>query len=175
MVDLIDLILENDMLIVWALRYADYWHQRLSLTDIMRTLVLQAMQLGSRGLLDNAFPVTVEQLREAASPNDWVAILKRLLSGIDHAFIVLDPDLLAHATEHERSMSLEMLDILKMKLSGNIKIVIAMSTVSRDYAQQLESAGECVKIQTGNSDWRTLRRHKRTDWRVGRRSQNSRR
>lgn len=162
MVDLIDLILDNGMPIIWALRYADYWNQRASITDIIRTLVLQTMQVGANHLLDSPFPVTVEQLREAASLGEWVSILRQLLSGISHAFIALDADLLAHATEHERSLALEMLDMLRLELSGNVKIVIAMSSVTRTYVEELGQSNACVKIRTDNGgDWRSLRRSRR--------------
>lgn len=151
MVDLIDLILDNRLPIIWALRYADYWDKRMGATDIIRMLILQTMQVGADRLLDSPFPVTVEQLREAASLSEWVAILNHLFSSISHAFIALDADLLAHATTHERSEALEMLDMLRLNLSGNVKVVTAMSSVSRAYAEELEHSNACVKIQTGNA------------------------
>jgi hypothetical protein len=160
MVDLIDLILYNGMPIVWAMRYADYWDQRISIVDILRMLVLQTMQVGADRLLDSPFPVTVEQFREAASLGDWVAILRHLISGMNHTFIALDADLLAHATVHERGMVLEMLDTLRMELPGNVKIVITMSSIDRIYAEELELSNACVRIQTGGSDWRRPRRQR---------------
>jgi hypothetical protein len=160
MVDLIDLILYNGMPIVWAMRYADYWDQRISIVDILRMLVLQTMQVGADRLLDSPFPVTVEQFREAASLGDWVAILRHLISGMNHTFIALDADLLAHATVHERGMILEMLDTLRMELPGNVKIVITMSSIDRIYAEELELSNACVRIQTGGSDWRRPRRQR---------------
>lgn len=161
MVDLIDLILENGMPIVWALRFADYMNRRMSVTDIIRTLVLQTMQASAEELLNSPFPVTVEQLRGAASVSDWVAIFRRLLSSIGHVFIALDADLLAHVTEHERGLALEMLDILRSELSDNVKIVLAMSSVTRAYAEELEHLDACVRIQTGNRNWRNQRRQRR--------------
>lgn len=159
MVDLIDLILSSRLPIIWALRYADYWEQRVSATDVVRMLVLQTMQVGADRLLESPFPVTVEQLREAASLSEWVSILNHLLLSIGHAFIVLDPDLLAHATEHERSETLEILDTLRSKLSGKVKIVTASLSVSRAYAEALEHSNACVKIWTGNQrNWRKSQR-----------------
>ena len=150
MVDLIDLILDNRLPIIWALRYTDYWDQRTSVTDVIRMLILQTMQVGADHLLDSPFPVTLEQLREAASLREWVAILNHLLTSISHAFIALDADLLGHATANERSEALEMLDMLRLNLSCNVKIVTATSSVSRAYAEELEYSKACVKIQTGN-------------------------
>ena len=154
MVDLIDLLLVSRMPVIWALRYADFWDQQVTATDIVRMLVLQAMQVGGKGLLDDPFPVTVEQLREAANLRDWVTILNHLLSGIDHAFIALDADLLAHATAHERSEILDILDLLRLKLTNNVKIVTAASSVSPAYIQELEHVNACIKIQThGFGGW----------------------
>jgi hypothetical protein len=163
MVDLINLILSNSLPILWALRYADYWDARLSAVDVVRMLVLQVMQVGAgEHLLDGPFPVTVEQLREAGSVKEWVAILDQLLSRVKHAFVVLDTDLLAQATSHERGAALEMLDVLRRGLKGNVKIVTAMGSVSQTYVEELGEEGACVKIQTGGGgDWRRLQRSKK--------------
>ncbi|PVH93721.1 hypothetical protein DM02DRAFT_732948 [Periconia macrospinosa] len=158
MVDLIDLILDNGMPVAWALRFPDYLDQHMVATDIIRTLVLQAMQLGAENLLQGSFPVTVEQLQEAASLRDWIAILRRVLSVMQHLFITLDADLLAHATAHERSLALEMLDMLRSDLTCNVKIVLSISSVSRGYVEELEASNACLKIQTGGSDWRRSRK-----------------
>lgn len=120
------------------------------------------MQASADRLLDSPFPVTIEQLREAAGLEEWVVILNRLLSGMKDAFLVLDADLLAHATAHERGQALEMLDLLRLKLSANIKIVTATSCVSRAYAEELEDSNVCIRIQTGNvRGWRKPRRPRR--------------
>jgi len=162
LVDLIDLILGNRLPIIWALRYADLWDQRTNAVDVIRMLVLQTMQICADRLLNSAFSVTVEQLREAASLGEWVTILNQLLSSISHAFIALDASLLAHATAHERSEVLEMLIMLRLKLSGNVKIVTSTSSVSRAYTEELELSNAGIKIQTGNgSDWRQSRRLRR--------------
>jgi hypothetical protein len=172
MIDLVDLILDNGQLpIIWALRYADYWDQRTTATDVIRMLVLQTMQVAAENLLRSPFPVTVEHLREAASLKDWVNILGRLLSSLPRVFIVLDANLLAYATGHERSEAAEMLDILRLGLSGrdndigagsnSVKIVTATSSVSRAYTEKLERENACVKIHTGDSsDWRKSRRRR---------------
>lgn len=162
MVDLIDLILETRLPIIWALRYADYWDQHINVADLIRMLVVQAMQVGADHLLDGPFPVTVEQMREAASLTDWVAILNHLLSRIGHAFIALDADLLAHVTAHETGEILEILETLRLKLTGRVKIVTTSSSVNQAYAEKLRCSNACLKIQTGNQgDWRRPRRPRR--------------
>ena len=147
MVDLIDLMLDSRMPVIWALRYADFWDQQLNAIDVIRMLVLQAMQVGAEGLLNGSFPVTMEQFREAANLQDWVAILNRLLSRIDQAFIALDTDLLHHAMAHERSEVSDVLDMLRLKLEGNMKIVTASSSVCPAYIQELEHSNACIKIE----------------------------
>ena len=162
MVDLIDLVLATGMPIIWALRYADYWDRRMCATDLVRILVLQAMQVGADRLLDGPFPVTVEQLQKAASLTDWVAILNHLLSRIKHAFIALDADLLAHVTAHERGEILEIIETLRLNLTGRVKIVTTMSSVNRVYAEELRRSNACVRIETGNAgDWRKRQRPRR--------------
>ncbi|KAI4234230.1 MAG: hypothetical protein LQ349_003915 [Xanthoria aureola] len=162
MIDLVDLILHSRLPVIWALRFADYWDRTMSMVDIARMLVLQAMQAGADRLQHDPFPVMVEQLREASSFGEWVAILNHLLSGTTNVFIVLDADLLNHATTHERSHALEMLDLLRSELSVNVKIVTATSCVSRGYVEELEDSDACIRLQTGGAgDWRTTRRSRR--------------
>ncbi|KAL8638873.1 MAG: hypothetical protein Q9228_004011, partial [Teloschistes exilis] len=163
MIDLIDLILQYQLPIIWALRYANFRDRSIGVTDIARTLVLHTMQASADRLLDSPFPVTVEQLRGAAGLDEWIAILNRLLSSMDHAFIVLDADLLTHATAYERGQVLEMLDLLISKLSGNVKIVTSTSCVGPSYVRELEDLDACIRVQTGNAgDWRkTLRQRRR--------------
>lgn len=132
MVDLINLVLNNRLPIIWALRYANYQDERIRATDVIRILVLQAMQASADRLLKAQFPVTVEQLREAGSLSEWVKILNHLLSSMNHTFIALDAELLAHATAYERSETLEVLELLRLELSGNVKIVTATSSVSQN-------------------------------------------
>lgn len=160
MVDLIDLVRESDMPIIWALRYANYWNRPVTMREIMQTLVLQAMEVASNHLLNDDFPVTVEQLREAAYLSDWITILHRLLSRLHHIFIVLDCDILAHATERVRSLAIDLLDMLRWKLSGNVKIVVAMSSVTVHYAKALECAGACIRIRVGDFNYMSSRRLK---------------
>ncbi|KAL8704450.1 MAG: hypothetical protein Q9225_008087, partial [Loekoesia sp. 1 TL-2023] len=75
MIDLIDLILESRLPIIWALRFANFWDRPTSTIGIVRTLVLQSMQASADRLLNSPFPVTVEQLREAAGLDEWIVIL----------------------------------------------------------------------------------------------------
>lgn len=159
MIDLIDLILDSRLEVIWALRFASYWERPMSATDIARMLVLQAMQAGADRLLNSPFPLTVEQLREAAALDEWVMILNHVLAGSSHVYIILDADLLAHAMARERSQTMEMLDLLRLRLPGNIKIVIATSSVSQGYAEELEDLNACIRIQTGTAEgWRKPRR-----------------
>lgn len=163
MVDLINLVLNNRLPIIWALRYANYQDERISATVVIRILVLQAMQASAGRLLKTQFPVTVEQLREAGSLSEWVRILNHLLSSMNHIFIALDADLLAHATAYERGESVEVLELLRLELSGNVKIVTATSSVSQNYVEELEQSNACIRIQTGNArDWRRSRRPRRS-------------
>lgn len=148
MVDLIDLILNSRLPVIWALRYADYWNQQITTTDLMRMLVMQAIQVGAKNLFDTAFPVTAEQLREANSLDDWVDILNRLLSAVNQPFIALDADLLTHVTMHERGEILENLETLRLNLTGKVKIVIAMSSVNRAYTDELRRLNACLYLRT---------------------------
>lgn len=160
MIDMINLIREHRMPIVWALRYAGYWERRPTVIDLVRMLVLQTMHIYAERLLEEPFPVAVEHLLEAAGLEDWIAILNRLfMSRKGSAFIVLDSDLLSFATDHERREAIELVEMLRARLSCHAKILVSSANLSRSYVEDLSDSDACVKIQVDCArDWRQRRR-----------------
>ena len=108
----------------------------------------------------------MEQLREATNVPDWIAILNRLLTSRTQAFIALDADLLNHATANNRETAREMLDLLRTELPGNIKIVVAVSSVGWTYVEELKHDNACIKIRTGNLDRIQPRKRRRAEERL---------
>lgn len=80
-----------------------------------------------------------------------MAILNQLLQTLDGAIIVPNTDLLAHATAQEGSETREVLDMLRLMTSNNVKIVIAAAGVGRSYVTELEQTDACVKLRVGHA------------------------
>lgn len=105
LVELLQVIREARFPVLWALRFADYWESDLTCIDILRMLVLQALQINPDALTVGSNPVTMTHLREAVDEAGWLSILNRALQGVQQIYIVLDADLLSHVTNHNRYLA----------------------------------------------------------------------
>ncbi|MCJ1394412.1 hypothetical protein MMC18_007290 [Xylographa bjoerkii] len=98
MIDLVDLVRDAKLPIIWALRFANYWESSYTCIDILRILVLQALQLNPRALVCDSHPITLAHMREAATIREWLSILARPLRYVPRIFIALDTEFLSHVT-----------------------------------------------------------------------------
>src|SRR5947207_14774566 len=85
--------------VIWALRFANFLDRSPCIEDILRVLVMHALEINSNALALNDFPVTLPSLRAASSQEDWLSILNRSLAGLEEVYIVVVPDLLRFAAE----------------------------------------------------------------------------
>ena len=147
MVDLIDLVRDTKLPIIWALRYANYWDSSTNCIDVLRMLVLQALQMNPRVLTQGPNPVTFTHMREAASAADWLRILHRALYGLPRIFIALDSGLLSHVTTNNKSEATELVDLLLSGLPGSVKIFVSAINLQPGYMDEFSGGKACVKFQ----------------------------
>jgi hypothetical protein len=88
---------------------------------VVRILVLQALQLNSSSVFEGPYPVSLVQMREAASVYYWVGILDRALRGLRRIFILLDANLLSHVTKCDRQQATVLAELLRTRLSTHVK------------------------------------------------------
>ncbi|KIW46704.1 uncharacterized protein PV06_02352 [Exophiala oligosperma] len=156
--DMARLIRDQSFPVMWALRFANHWDLDLTTTDVLRVLVLQALQMNPSSLTGHGYPgagagplhpVTLSHLREAASPEDWLRILERTLKDVLRVFIVLDGDLLSQVTSYDRQEVVMFTELLRNKIPGvSVKIVIPASNITQDHIETLELQGDCVRLST---------------------------
>lgn len=161
-VDLITLIRDTSLPIIWALRFSNYWQSELTWTDVLRTLVLQAIGLNPQVLTDGSHPLTLKHLLEAASEEDWLLVLRRALHGIVRVFVVLDTDIIAHATGHDKYQAARYIESMGRKLAPTYtKIFTSRSTVQQTYVKEHWDSGYCINVQTDQKDTkRAIQHHK---------------
>ncbi|RYO80672.1 hypothetical protein DL766_004863 [Monosporascus sp. MC13-8B] len=127
LVDLISIIKQTPHPLIWCLRFPRFWDQKLDLLDVIRILTLQAMQINPDALTATSSTITAASLREASCEGDWLAILNRALVGIGKVYVILDSDLLAYASGHNRHVATKWLEnVLRSITSSNLKIVVAI-------------------------------------------------
>ena len=161
MVDLVNLIRDVKLPIIWALRYANYWESTVTCTDILRMLVMQALQINPCALAVTSNPITVAHMREAVSVVDWLRILDRALQGVPCVFIVLDTGLLSHVTAHNRHQATELVESLRSGLSSSVKIFVSTFNLQEVYISDIWHPDQCMTLRTDISSNRISARNYR--------------
>jgi hypothetical protein len=148
--------------VIWALRFPDFMNLSLCLEDILRTLVLHALEINSNSLASNSFPITLPSLRAASSQSDWLSILNRALSGLEEVYIIIDPDLLCFAAEDNKCSTVDLLLALKNGIVGTrLKIVISSFGINKGYFSRHSTAGAWKVIRSNNIQRQRLAKMKR--------------
>jgi len=107
-VDLLDAVLEAGYPVVWALPgtisegEARDVAEGPSLTGILRSLVLQVLNLDTRAMSEGVNPVTSQHFRSATSADHWFCLLERCITPLLRLFVVIDMGILESALEHDR-------------------------------------------------------------------------
>lgn len=150
LVDLINLIKTSKIPILWALRYPGYWKSTITCIEILRMLVVQAIQVNP-GALQGPTPIDMVNLREASGEVEWLQILARAVEGLQQIFIVIDADILGLATEHSKTRATKWLEIFTKKLSKTgVKILISSRNIDENYVATQWNAGCWSMLQTDN-------------------------
>ena len=169
-IDLIDLVRDAKIPIIWALRYANYWDSKKTTIDILRMLALQALQINPQAVAQGSHPITMAGIREAATETDWLEIVARALQGIPRIFIALDPEFLAHATANDKHQATELVEALRSRSVNSVKIFTSASNLDETYMAKRLIERQCVSLQmNGSKDQRGKQ------WRNNRSTQRSRR
>jgi hypothetical protein len=174
LVDLIVLIQKNKYPIIWALRFPNFWDKIPTYRDILRMLVMQAIQMNPSAILGPT-PITAVHLREASNEADWLSILKRALTGIAQVYIVIDADLLSLASENSTYRATRMIEKFPEILVGlNVKLVVSMANIDQEYVTKKWDPKAWVRLQTriarrgGFNSHRKSRRQRKIRSRVNR-------
>lgn len=148
--------------LIWALRFSDFQSRPPCLKDIIRILVLHALEINGNALISNAFPVTLPSLRAASTQSDWLSILNRALSGLEEVYIIIDPDLLRFVAEDNSCSSVDLILALKSGVTGTrLKIIVSSVGINKRYFTQNSVAGSWKVIRTNTLQSQRLAKMKK--------------
>lgn len=148
--------------IIWAMRFPEYVDGKFGIDDILRTLVMHALEINSNCLARQDFPITLASLRAASGQDDWLAIMDRSLAGFEDVYIVIDSDILRFAAEGNACAGADLLLALGCKIkSTRLKIVVSSSAINRQYFTQNSAAGSWKAIRTNDEQRQRLVKTKR--------------
>jgi hypothetical protein len=148
--------------IIWALRFAEYLDRTPYIEDILRILVLHALEINADALALHSFPITLASLRAASSQDDWLSLLNRSLVGLEEVYIVVDPDLLRFAAEDNTCTAADLLLALRHKItSTRLKIVVSSFGINKGYFTQRSAVGSWKAIRTNDEQRQRMAKTKR--------------
>ncbi|KAH7363705.1 hypothetical protein BKA66DRAFT_444624 [Pyrenochaeta sp. MPI-SDFR-AT-0127] len=148
--------------IIWALRFAGYLDRTPCIEDVLRILVLHALEINSNALALRESPVTLASLRAASNQDDWLSILNRSLAGLDDVYIVVDPDLLRFAAEDNTCAAADLLLALGRNVtSARLKIIVSSFGINKGYFTQHSAAGSWMAIRNNDDRRQRLAKMKR--------------
>lgn len=147
LLDLVKLIRGTSHPILWALRYPNYWATSITCVDILRMLVLQALQINPSSTC-SACPITVAHMREAVGQEDWAKLLGRALDGIPDVYVVIDADLFAFVTRQDKNCAIDFLDLLrKFTTKTFVKVFVSSANVDEDHVQRKWTLDQWSKLK----------------------------
>jgi hypothetical protein len=136
LVHFIETVQQAGFPIIWVLRFEDFWQTSLNSTDLLKLLVVHALQVNSNILQSTQYPLTAAALREAASERDWISILKRILQGLPLLYIVLDTDLVGHAMRHSSHAITNLLTLIVREISPTaVKVIISDTAIDERFTR----------------------------------------
>jgi hypothetical protein len=174
LISLLQQIQVSNRPVIWALRFENFLNRSPCIQDILRILVLHALEINSEALALSDLPITLPTLRAAASQEDWLSILNRSLAGLEEVYIVIDPDLLGFAAENNTCAAADVLLALKKCVtSTRLKIVVSSSGINKGYFAQRSVAGSWKAIRTNDQQRQKLAKLKRQHFARVRKMRNS--
>ena len=179
-VDLLDAVLEAGYPVVWALPgttsegEAHGTAEGPSLTGVLRSLVLQVLNINARAMSEGVNPVTSQHFRSATSAEHWFCLLERCIAPLPRLFVVIDMGILGSALERDRDSDdngeqLQIGDVIKRleqlaRLSGGGGQVLKIVVMS----WQFDSARILEAEEVFDADKQIVtdggRRHERLMW-----------
>lgn len=88
--------------VLWVLRYPDLQDSTITSIDVIRMLLYQALEINSSAM-STQYPISIAQLKEASTQQEWLLLLKRVLQGFPTAYIVVDSDVMEHVMDRDKS------------------------------------------------------------------------
>lgn len=129
LVDFLNQTIEQQAPTIWAIPHSLGDEQRLSITEILCSLVVQSLQLDSSALTAGRNPVTINHFQSDMSIEQCLQMLERCWQAISRLYVVIDLALVEKALENDSFRPINfvhgMQNIVERHSGGVLKILIA--------------------------------------------------
>jgi hypothetical protein len=118
-------------------------------------LVIQSPQINPQALASSEHPITMTHLREAVDERDWLVLLNRALTGLSYVYIILDADLLSHATGKDRYVATKLIEAFPIIITSTVvKLVVSNAGLDEEYASRHWDPNCWSKLKTDSGNRR---------------------
>jgi hypothetical protein len=150
-IDAIDFIEESQVPIIWALNVDGQQCATVSLTEVLKHLILQVLQINHTMLTEQSLALNAAQFQSATTLADWIKIFAAVLRGIPHVYIVIDAEVTKDQYEAQWPQVFELLfdELKKQRIDSVVKCAVVWY-IQQPYdpgtrSIKLYSAAPCAK------------------------------
>lgn len=153
-IDLANVLTSSMAPTIWVFRHSNYWESRPTFATILRSLTLQALTLFPDCLSSGPCSLSSSQLLEASTEDDWLNIIGRVFFAVDRIYILLDTDILALASNHDKYGITRWLEKLMSRVgkSRNMKIFVSATMINKSYISREWETGSWSELMTDYVD-----------------------
>ena len=139
-IDVIEEVQGSPVPVIWALSKSRLHGTESTLTDVLRMLTVQALQI-PRSVTEE-FLISPAEIESTADHKGWMKLLRRALRGLKQVYIVIDTDILRDgAGRKDQHVAVGLMNALLQESRGDgldLKIVL----VARKFAEDADSFDE---------------------------------
>ena len=139
-IDLIQEVQRSPIPIIWALSNSRLHGTETTLTDVLRLLTVQALQISRSATED--FVVSPAEIELTTAHDEWLKLLSRALRGLKQVYVVVDTDILkgsARSRNQHRAVEL-MGKLLRESRSDGLDLKIIITV--RKFLDEWENCDE---------------------------------
>lgn len=136
--DFIDIVLEHEYPVVWALpattTVSNETGEPISVSGVLRSLISQIIAVNPGLVVEGANPLAAQHFKSHMTIKKWFNVLERCVVNSSRLFVVIDMGFIEAALQHEESEAQsfsmnefieQMVGIVSRKVTGGLKVVIA--------------------------------------------------
>jgi hypothetical protein len=146
--DTVGLIRESKVPVIWALPAELDAEDEISTVAVLKTLVLQTLQIHPGILANKSSLLSSAAFRRATTESHWLDLLCIALSGVPRIFIVVDAEKLFQCYHEDASWPEEFIKMFRRLIERNlkhVKVLVVGYNMSLETREGLERSG-CVVV-----------------------------
>jgi len=153
---------EAEAPVLWALPGIGGSNKETTITDVLRSLTLQALQL-DRANSSSIYPqqISAPEVETARTDDEWLALLRKAVQGLDTLFVVICLDLLEGTQSITQRRAVEVLSrfIWQCENRLRVKVILTARKLASHFDQDErdEEKGDHIHVYTDPKGSRSAR------------------